>query len=191
MTNVIRRLDYPAEMRTEQVVLLDPDGRVIGQSPKSEVHDSATPLHLAFSVYLFDGGARVLLTRRALSKATWPGVWTNSCCGHPGVGEPVATAIRRRVSHELGLDIGPVRSLLPDFAYTAVDASGVVENEICPVFAAETVHPNPVLRPNAEEVMDFTWAAWGEVAAAMSAAPYAFSPWAVQQVALIGADRRP
>lgn len=178
-------------MQTEQVVLLDAGGRVIGQSPKSEVHHAATPLHLAFSVYLFDTDGRVLLTRRALTKATWPGVWTNSCCGHPGVGEPIPQAIRRRVAEELGLQIGELRSLLPEFAYTATDASGVVENEICPVFAADTLHPNPVLRPNAGEVMDFTWAGWGEVAAAMAAAPYAFSPWAVQQVALIGADRRP
>ena len=29
-----------------------------------------------------------------------------------------------------------IRLLLPDFRYHAVDASGIRENEVCPVFAA-------------------------------------------------------
>ncbi|HET9648804.1 MAG TPA: isopentenyl-diphosphate Delta-isomerase [Microlunatus sp.] len=178
-------------MRAEQVVLLDPDGRVIGASPKAEVHHGNTPLHLAFSVHIFDPAGRVLLTRRALDKRTWPGVWTNSCCGHPGVGEPMADAVRRRVRYELGLELGDLRSALPDYAYMATDASGVVENEICPVFAANTVHPNPEPHPNAEEVMDYAWVEWTDVAAAMAATPFAFSPWSVEQVSLLGAHRRP
>jgi len=52
------------------VVLLDEDRRPIGQLPKSQVHHAATPLHLAFSCYVFDGSGRVLMTRRATSKKT-------------------------------------------------------------------------------------------------------------------------
>lgn len=186
-----RGLTYARTVREEQVVLLDPTGRVIGESPKADVHHAYTPLHLAFSVHIFDGDGRVLLTRRALRKRTWPGVWTNSCCGHPGVGEPMADAVRRRVRHELGLEIQNLRSVLPEYAYTAMDASGVVENEICPVYAADTVHPNPELGTNPEEVMDFAWVEWSDAAAAMAATPFAFSPWSVDQVALIGSHRRP
>ena len=52
----------------ELVVLLDDVGRSIGTAPKSEVHHDSTPLHLAFSCYLFDHAGHVLLTRRALDK---------------------------------------------------------------------------------------------------------------------------
>jgi isopentenyl-diphosphate delta-isomerase len=102
----------------------------------------------------------------------------------------VADAVRRRVRHELGLEITDLRSVLPDFAYTAADASGVVENEICPVFAADSVEPAPSLLPNPDEVMDFAWVDWPDAVRAMASAPFAFSPWSVQQVALLEAHRR-
>jgi hypothetical protein len=69
----------------DEVVLLADDGRAIGTAPRASVHDAATPLHFAFSCYVFDAGSRVLLTRRALVKLAWPGVWTNSFCGHPAL----------------------------------------------------------------------------------------------------------
>lgn len=167
----------------ERVVLLDPDGTPIGARSKAEVHSATTPLHLAFSLYLFDRAGRVLLTRRALSKATWPGVWTNSCCGHPGVGEDLPAAVRRRLAHELGLEVGELTCVLPDFAYRARDAGGIEENEVCPVFIGTALHPDPRLEPNPVEVMDYRWAEWSDVVAAMAATPFAFSPWAVLQVA--------
>ena len=62
-----------------------------------------------------------------------------------------------------------------------------MENEICPVFAAEVLHPNDDLGRNSDEVMDSAWVEWGAAAAAMAATPFVFSPWSVEQVALLGA----
>ena len=168
-------------MKSEAVVLLDGHGRVVGSQDKATVHSASTPLHLAFSLHLFDSAGRVLITRRALSKATWPGVWTNSCCGHPGVDEQQTAAVQRRVAYELGAEITDLVCVLPDFAYTATDASGIQENEICPVFAAR-LHPESVIRPNTAEVMDWVWTEWVDLVAAISATPFAFSPWAVDQI---------
>ena len=39
--------------------------------------------HRAFSLFVFDENENLLLTQRASSKITFPGVWTNTCCSHP------------------------------------------------------------------------------------------------------------
>jgi isopentenyl-diphosphate delta-isomerase len=158
----------------ETVVLLSDDGTAIGTAPKATVHTTDTPLHLAFSCHVFDERGRVLVTRRALSKATWPGVWTNSFCGHPAPGEDAPEAITRRAQRELGLTLTDVRVALPDFRYRAVDASGIVENEICPVYTARAVGD---VSPAADEVAEWAWVDPAELRASVSAAPFAFSPW--------------
>lgn len=147
------------------------------------MHTSDTPLHLAFSCHLVRPDGRVLVTRRALSKKTWPGVWTNAFCGHPRVGEETAVAIERHAQHELGVVVGGIEPLLPDFRYRAVDASGIVENEICPVFRAVTaVEPEP----NPDEVMEHHWVDPADLATAVAATPWAFSPWLVEQLGQLG-----
>lgn len=163
----------------DRVVLLDEEGRPAGTAPRSTVHDKQTPLHLAFSCHVFDEEGKVLVTRRALAKRTWPGVWTNTFCGHPRPGEEILDAVHRHARHELGLEVADVRPLLPDFRYRAVDASGTVENEMCPVFTASTTGR---ACPNPDEVMDLHWLAPEQLVAAVTAAPWTLSPWLVQQL---------
>jgi isopentenyl-diphosphate Delta-isomerase len=163
----------------EQVVLLDNDGKVIGAADKATVHTASTPLHLAFSCHVFDASGRVLVTRRALTKLTWPGVWTNSFCGHPAPGESQEDAIARRASVELGITVSAVSLVLPDFRYRAIDASGIVENEICPVYRAVT---EDAVVANPAEVSEWQWVDPESLTAAAVAAPYAFSPWLVDQL---------
>jgi isopentenyl-diphosphate Delta-isomerase len=163
----------------EQVVLLDDAGKVIGAADKATVHTTQTPLHLAFSCHVFDGEGRLLVTRRALTKATWAGVWTNSFCGHPAPGETVEDAIARRASAELGITVRDLKLVLPDFRYRAVDASGIVENEICPVYRAVSID---AVQANPHEVSEWEWVDPVSLTAAASAAPYAFSPWLVWQL---------
>ncbi|NYF17288.1 isopentenyl-diphosphate delta-isomerase [Microbacterium sp. AK009] len=162
----------------DHVVLLDEAGRAIGTAPKSSVHGSDTALHLAFSCHVVNDSGEVLVTRRALSKKTWPGVWTNSFCGHPRPAEPVLSAVRRHAESELGLVLSDIQLALPLFRYRATDASGVVEYEVCPVYTARAEH-EPVLNP--AEVMDARWVDPADLAASLATTPWAFSPWLVLQ----------
>lgn len=170
----------PSMTSPETVVLLAEDGTRAGTADKATVHTASTPLHLAFSCHLLDDGGRVLVTRRALGKRTWPGVWTNSVCGHPAPDESFEDAIRRRSRFELGVDVSDVAVVVPDFRYRATDASGVVENEVCPVFTARVQGP---VRPNPDEVMDLAWVTPAQLRDAVAAMPFALSPWLVQHAA--------
>ncbi|PNW08290.1 isopentenyl-diphosphate delta-isomerase [Microbacterium sp. AG157] len=174
---------------TEHVVLLDDFGNEIGTAPKATVHDRDTPLHLAFSCHVVNTEGDVLVTRRALHKKTWPGVWTNSFCGHPGPAEPALSAVHRRAQFEVGLTIRDLELALPNFRYRAVDASGIVEHEICPVYVARAdVDPEP----NPDEVAEYRWVDPRELAASLESTPWAFSPWLVlqaQQLHLFQAPR--
>ena len=164
---------------SELVVLLDNDRNPVGTADKVAVHTTDTPLHLAFSCHLFNAAGEVLITRRALTKRTWPGVWTNSFCGHPAPGEPMEDAVHRRASAELGLAIEGLELALPDFRYRAVDASGIVENEVCPVYRATTTD---AVQPNPDEVVEFQWVSPDALRTAVAATPFAFSPWIVLQL---------
>lgn len=197
----IRYVTTAPEPPTELVVLCDDQGHAVGEAPKSTVHGTATPLHRAFSVHVFDAAGRTLITRRALTKVAWPGVWSNSCCGHPAPGERDEDAVRRRVRQELGVEITDLRCVLPDFRYRAVDAGGVVEHEVCPVFVArldaEAAGPAPedgpspvdplVVHPDSDEVAETAWVDWADLVAVAAATPQLLSPWSVLQLARLGA----
>jgi isopentenyl-diphosphate delta-isomerase len=163
----------------EHVSLLDDEGRIIGTAEKLSVHTTDTPLHLAFSCHLFNQAGEVLVTRRALTKQTWPGVWTNSFCGHPAPGEPLESAVQRRAVVELGIAIERLELVLPEFRYRAVDPSGIVENEVCPVYRATTVDE---VVANPLEVAEYRWVTPAALRTAVAATPFAFSPWLVLQL---------
>ncbi|WP_406249382.1 isopentenyl-diphosphate Delta-isomerase [Microbacterium sp. M] len=166
----------------ELVTLVDEAGAAIGTAPKHDVHTASTPLHLAFSCYVIDRDGRLLVTRRALMKRTWPGVWTNSFCGHPRPGEDMIEAVVRRGTEEIGARPRDVTIALPDFRYRAVDASGIVEHEICPVHVARI---DGDVVPDPSEVMEFAWVLPDRLASAIEDAPFAFSPWLREQLPLL------
>jgi isopentenyl-diphosphate delta-isomerase len=163
----------------EKIVLLGPDGEALGTAPKLASHHRDTPLHLAFSSYLVDAAGRVLITQRAATKATFPSVWTNSCCGHPSPGEGLREAVRRRVRIELGVPaVDELTLVLPRFAYQATMDNGVMENERCPVVRGRVTGP---LRPDPAEVGTAEWRTWSECVE-LSRHPDA-SPWFRAQMA--------
>ncbi|MFI1467329.1 isopentenyl-diphosphate Delta-isomerase [Streptomyces wuyuanensis] len=136
---------------TQQILLelVDETGRTVGTAEKLSAHQAPGQLHRAFSVFLFDEHGRLLLQRRALGKYHSPGVWSNTCCGHPYPGEAPFTAAARRTHEELGVspsllaEAGTVRYNHPD------PASGLVEQEFNHLFVGLVQSP---LRPDPEEV---------------------------------------
>ena len=164
----------------ERIVLVDERGRPRGTAEKWSSHHDRTPLHLAFSCYVFDQTGAFLATRRALTKKVWPGVWTNTVCGHPAPGESFHDAIQRRLRYELGMTACDIEVVLPDYVYRAPAFDGVVEHEFCPVFVARRdrdPEPNPI------EVGALAWMDWEEfVRRALDDTSDVFSWWCKNQL---------
>ena len=169
-----------AEAAAELVVLTDDEGNRIGTAAKASVHHEQTPLHLAFSCYVFDRRRRLLVSQRALAKPTWPGAWTNSFCGHPAPGEAMEEAVRRRGRQELGIDLVDLQLALPRFRYEATMPNGVRENELCPVYTAIT-DDEPLA--DAAEVEELEWVDWVQFRDDVVRGMREISPWCAHQVA--------
>jgi isopentenyl-diphosphate delta-isomerase len=168
-------------MHAENIVFVDENGTPTGQvGPKLESHTANTKLHLAFSCYIFRrSDNKFLVTQRALSKKVWPGVWTNSVCGHPAPGEELAAAIKRRAAYEMGINnLEDIRIILPRYRYTTPPYNGIIENEFCPVFVAYTAGD---VQPNPEEVEAYAWLDWAEYVALLQDKSANVSYWAKDQ----------
>ncbi|GGY12660.1 isopentenyl-diphosphate Delta-isomerase [Streptomyces minutiscleroticus] len=152
--------------------LVDENGTTIGTAEKLTAHQPPGQLHRAFSVFLFDERGRLLLQQRALGKYHSPGVWSNTCCGHPYPGESPFAAAARRTWEELGVspsllaEAGTVRYNHPD------PASGLVEQEYNHLFVG-LVQATP--RPDPEEVGGIVFVSAAELEGRHAQDP--FSAW--------------
>jgi isopentenyl-diphosphate delta-isomerase len=168
---------------TELIVFVDDTGKPTGETgPKLASHNADTKLHLAFSCYIFRRkDNRFLVTQRAMGKKVWPGVWTNSVCGHPRPNESIEDAIRRRAADEIGLtSLQDIQVVLPAYRYKTPEYNGVIENEFCPVYIAFT---DGQVNANPDEVEMYRWLPWKEYAIMLNDPAHAdkMSYWAKDQ----------
>jgi isopentenyl-diphosphate delta-isomerase len=175
----------PAADDTDQIVFVTEDGVPTGlTAPKLASHHERTRLHLAFSCYIFRrSDDALLITRRALDKKVWPGVWTNSVCGHPMPGEVLEDAVRRRAEYELGLPVLiDIKCVVPRYVYRTPAFNGIVEHEFCPILTA-AADDDPV--PNPLEVDSFQWRSWSDYARLLREDEQQMSYWAKDQYPLL------
>ena len=172
-------------MPQEYVQLVNDNNEPLGEALKSEVHTDKTPLHRAFSIFVFNSKGDLLLQQRAGSKKTWPLIWSNSCCGHPAPGEETKDAALRRLKEELGLELKEIDNMLPSFRYRA-ELNGIVENEICPVFIAFS-DQDP--KANPEEVESIKWIPWQTFVQQAESGQSDYSPWSILEAKELAASQ--
>ncbi|MEJ2765748.1 isopentenyl-diphosphate Delta-isomerase [Photobacterium sp. MCCC 1A19761] len=174
-------------MILEQVVLVDPQGRVLGSQEKMQAHRDGA-LHLAFSVLLYretPHGRAYLMQQRALDKYHSGGLWTNTCCSHPRQEETLAQAGIRRLAEEMGITEVAQLEDIAHFVYRAELDNQLIEHELDHVLvacvASLTVAPNP------DEVMAHRWWSEKELVQAVAETPEQFTAWFPQVLAYVQA----
>ncbi|RNL52414.1 isopentenyl-diphosphate Delta-isomerase [Pedobacter jejuensis] len=156
---------------TEQVILVDNNDLPIGQMEKLEAHTKGL-LHRAFSIFIFNSKNELLLQQRAFSKYHSGGLWTNTCCSHPRLGEDNIDAAIRRLDEEMGMNCALKYAF--NFTYKAAFPDGLIEHELDHVFFGFT---DEIPKINREEVQDFQYLTLDELRNQITKKPEMFTPW--------------
>jgi len=165
----------------EQVILVDDQNNQIGVADKETVHTTNTPLHRAFSLFIFNSKKQLLVTRRSQSKRTFPSAWTNSVCGHVSPGEETVDAVKRRVQEELHILPKNIKEVAP-YRYCFIDKNSIMENEICPIFIGFS-DENPKVDPKEVEV--WKWIDWKDFLETIQKTPGTYSPWSEEEAIIL------
>ena len=89
--------------KEEWVPLVDEKGKVIGQAPRSQVHNGSKLLHPVVHLHVINKKGEILLQKRPLNKQIQPGKWDTAVGGHISAGETLEQALRKEAAEEIGL----------------------------------------------------------------------------------------
>ncbi|CAI8937152.1 Isopentenyl-diphosphate Delta-isomerase [Pseudomonas sp. IT-P2] len=167
----------------ELLILVNRRDRKKGCAPKLQAHQFGL-LHRAFSIFIFDNTGRVLLQQRAFGKYHSQGLWTNTCCGHPRLGERTLSAAKRRLQEEMGItcSLRKVSTLL----YREEVSNQLIEHEFDHVFVGVS-DCDPIANP--EEAHAWQWLKLSQLPARIAAAPETFTVWFRRIVETTGVAR--
>lgn len=94
------------EPETEIFDVVDANDVVVGQAPRGDVHSNDWN-HRAVHIFVYNVAGQLFLQKRSHRKDREPGKWDSSAAGHLDAGEDYATAARRELAEELGVNADP------------------------------------------------------------------------------------
>jgi isopentenyl-diphosphate delta-isomerase len=108
------------------IVLVDTNDEPIGSMLKLEAHQKGL-LHRAFSIFILNTSGQLMMQQRALNKYHSAGLWSNTCCSHPSMGETIQDAANKRLEEEMNLKCDLMA--VSKFIYKAELENGLIEHE--------------------------------------------------------------
>uniref|UniRef100_A0AC35U1M1 Isopentenyl-diphosphate Delta-isomerase n=1 Tax=Rhabditophanes sp. KR3021 TaxID=114890 RepID=A0AC35U1M1_9BILA len=163
------------------------EDKVVGPIGKVEAHMRPLTLHRAFSVFLFNSKAELLLQKRSAEKVTFPSVWSNTCCSHPLYNEKelkdekfegIKSAASRRMGQELGINDIPIEkfNLVGKYSYEAIMDEIWGEKELDYSLILKNYDDLNFDKINKEEISEIKFVSKGSLDK-MIKDGQAFSPW--------------
>jgi len=155
----------------ELIILVDQQDQEVGYAGKMKAHTEGQ-LHRSFSIFVFNSQGNLLLQKRAETKYHCGGLWSNTCCSHPRIGESLEESAHRRLKEEMGFDC-ELREIF-SFVYRVELENKLIEHEYDLVFVG-TFDLDPT--PNLNEVDDWKWANLQELRKDVEKYPDSCTPW--------------
>ncbi len=88
---------------TEKIMIVDENDHPTGESMSREQAWKDGRYHRHIRIVLQDENGRFLLQKRSLTKASYPGLWTDAVSGHVDEGETYETTAPRELLEEIGI----------------------------------------------------------------------------------------
>ncbi|RAJ05199.1 isopentenyl-diphosphate delta-isomerase [Chitinophaga skermanii] len=154
-----------------EVILVNEQDEAIGTMEKRAAHEEGL-LHRAISIFVFTPQGDLILQRRAHNRQHCGGLWSNTCCGHPLLGEDITEAAHRKLQAVLGFDTHLDKQF--EFRYRLAVTSGIVENEYKHIYFGQyngPIHPDP------KEVVQVEPRSIALIKQQIQHAPGQFTPW--------------
>lgn len=97
--------------KEEWLPLVDEQGKITGQAPRSLCHAGGKLLHPVVHLHITNPQHEIFLQKRSMKKDLLPGKWDTAVGGHIGVGEKIEEALKRETFEELGITSFDARPL--------------------------------------------------------------------------------
>jgi isopentenyldiphosphate isomerase len=134
--------------KEEWLPIISEDGKIIGQSPRSELHKGRKILHPVVHLHVIGPSKKILLQKRPMNKLVQPGKWDTAVGGHISAGETLESALDRETYEETGLS-----GLIPKHIKT-YRWETEIEAELVYMFMAKTTN-NPSVQSDEVEELRF------------------------------------
>ena len=155
----------------EEIILVDENDNQIGSGEKLQVHKDGK-LHRAFSVYVFNSKGELMMQKRHPQKYHSGGLWANTCCSHPRLGESLDHAVHRRLKEEMGFDCELTEKA--QLIYKVELDNGITEHEYLHVYVGH-YDKDPVI--NEDGATDFKWISVDDLRKELSENGDAYAYW--------------
>ena len=104
LIELIRNKRKQKQFKNEEwVPLVDEQGKVTGQVPRSLVHNGSKLLHPVVHLHVINRNKAILLQKRPMTKLIQPGKWDTAVGGHISAGETLEQALKKEAFEEIGL----------------------------------------------------------------------------------------
>jgi len=112
-------------MSSDDLKLVNGEGRPIGRAPRGVCHGNPSLTHQVVHVLVLNSDSRIYLQKRSESKDIQPGKWDTSVGGHVLPGETTTSAAQREMAEELGIRREPI-----EYLYSYVHESPVETEQV-------------------------------------------------------------
>ncbi|MGI0141994.1 MAG: isopentenyl-diphosphate Delta-isomerase [Candidatus Micrarchaeales archaeon] len=153
-----------------QLTVVDENDNPIGTVNKIDAHKAGGPLHRTVSIFLINSEDKMLLQKRSPMKVHAPGVWSNSCCSHPKMGQSFEEAAKETLKREMGIEC-ELKEAFRLFIRTDL-GHGHGENELNHIFVGVY---NGKEKPNPMDVAESRWIPVEQLIVAIAISPEKYS----------------